>query len=48
VLAGTAAFTVYCLTAVPLLRRDGGWRGSFAALAAWAIAATVGYGLMLT
>jgi hypothetical protein len=45
---GAVAFTVYCLAAVPLLRRWGAWRGSLGALAAWASAATIGYALVLS
>ncbi len=40
---GAVAFTVYCLAAVPLLCRFGAWRGSSAALVAWALVATTGY-----
>ncbi len=45
---GALAFTVYCLSAVPLTRRFGTWRGSCAALIAWALTATVGYLVILT
>jgi hypothetical protein len=37
---GAIAFTIYCLVAVPALRRWGLWRGSMVALVAWGIAAT--------
>jgi hypothetical protein len=40
---GALAFTLYCLAAVPLIRRWGGWRGSFAALVVWAAAVGVGF-----
>jgi uncharacterized membrane protein (GlpM family) len=43
-LIGALAFTVYCLAAVPLLRRWGAWRGSLAALLVWVV--TVGIGMM--
>jgi uncharacterized membrane protein (GlpM family) len=45
---GVVAFAVYCLVAVPALRRWGGWRGSFVALAAWMVAAAIGYALVLS
>ena len=41
-LIGAVAFTVYCLAAVPLLRRWGAWRGSLAALLVWTVTAGVG------
>jgi uncharacterized membrane protein (GlpM family) len=41
-LIGAGAFTVYCVAAVPLLRRWGTWRGSLAALLVWAISAGIG------
>jgi uncharacterized membrane protein (GlpM family) len=44
---GAVAFTVYCLAVVPLLRRWGAWRGSFAALAVWLLVAASGYLLVL-
>jgi hypothetical protein len=44
---GAVAFTVYCLAAVPLIRRFGPWRGSAAALAAWALTAAAGYAAVL-
>jgi hypothetical protein len=37
---GAIAFTVYCLVAVPALRRWGLWWGSMVALVAWGIAAS--------
>jgi uncharacterized membrane protein (GlpM family) len=40
---GAAAFTVYCLLVVPLIKRWGPARGSATALLAWLMAATVGY-----
>jgi Protein of unknown function (DUF3147) len=42
------AFAVYCVAAVPLMRRWGAWRGSAAALAAWAVTAVLGYALVLS
>ena len=42
---GAIGFTVYCLIAVPLLRRWGAWRGALAALVLWAAAVAVGYAL---
>jgi len=44
---GAVAFTVYCLAAVPLIRRWGAWRGSAAALGAWTVVAFAGYLLVL-
>jgi len=43
---GAVAFTVYCLAAVPLLRRFGAWRGSLAALLVWGLVAGVGYAVL--
>jgi hypothetical protein len=43
---GAVAFAVYCVAAVPLLRRFGAWRGSAAALGAWAVAAALGYAVV--
>ncbi|MFB9907785.1 DUF3147 family protein [Allokutzneria oryzae] len=40
---GAAAFTVYCLVAVPLVKRWGALRGSGVAVVAWLAAATLGY-----
>jgi hypothetical protein len=37
--AGAVAFTVYCLVAVPALRRWGVWRACGIALVAWGIVA---------
>jgi uncharacterized protein DUF3147 len=45
---GAVAFTVYCLAVVPLLRRLGAWRGSFAALGVWAVVAALGYAVVLS
>jgi len=45
---GAVAFTGYCLTAVPALRRWGAWRGSLAALGAWALVAIIGYAVVLS
>jgi uncharacterized membrane protein (GlpM family) len=39
--AGAVAFTVSCLVLVPALRRWGVWRATGAALAAWAVVATL-------
>jgi hypothetical protein len=47
-LVGAAGFTAYCLAAVPLMRRWGAWRGSTAALGAWAVTASAGYALALS
>jgi hypothetical protein len=44
---GAAAFTVYCLLAIPLVRRWGPWAGSAAALAGWGVVAAVGYAVVL-
>jgi len=44
---GAAAFTVYCLLAIPLVRRWGAWRGSAAALVGWGVVAAVGYAVVL-
>jgi hypothetical protein len=41
-IVGAVAFTVYCLAAVPLVRRWGAWRGSAAALLAWGSVAAAG------
>src|SRR4051794_5211415 len=43
---GAVAFTVYCLAAVPLVRRWGAWWGSAAALVAWGIVAALGYAVV--
>lgn len=40
---GAVSFVLYCLVAVPLLRRWGAWRGSAGALVIWALAAVAGY-----
>jgi uncharacterized membrane protein (GlpM family) len=40
---GAAAFTVYCLLVVPLVKRWGAIRGSATALVSWLVAAAVGY-----
>ena len=37
--AGAAAFTAYCVVAVPALRRFGAWYGSGIALGAWILMA---------
>lgn len=44
---GGAGFVVYCLAAVPLVRRFGAWKGSAGALAAWGIVCAVGYAAVL-
>jgi hypothetical protein len=44
---GAVAFVVYCLAAVPLVRRFGGWKGSIGALAVWAVASGIGYAAVL-
>jgi hypothetical protein len=44
---GAAAFVVYCLTAVPLIRRYGAWKGSGGALLAWAAVSAAGYATVL-
>ena len=44
---GGAAFVLYCLAAVPLVRRFGAWKGSAAALAVWAVVAAAGYAAVL-
>ncbi len=45
---GAVAFAVYCVLAVPLLRRWGAWRGSVAALLGWGIVSALGYLVVLT
>lgn len=40
---GAVAFTVYCVTAVPLVGKLGAWRGSACSLGAWAVTATSAY-----
>jgi uncharacterized membrane protein (GlpM family) len=45
--AGAAAFVVYCLAAVPLVRRFGAWKGSAGALVVWAAVAAAGYSVVL-
>ncbi|MGI5162446.1 DUF3147 family protein [Microbispora sp. CA-102843] len=42
---GAVGFTLYCLIAVPLLRRWGAWWGAVAALAVWGVAVAAGYAL---
>jgi hypothetical protein len=44
---GAAAFVVYCVTAVPLVRRFGAWPGSVGALVAWGVVAAAGYAVVL-
>ena len=44
---GAVAFVVYCLVAVPLIRRYGAWKGSGGALVAWAALAALGYAVVL-
>jgi hypothetical protein len=44
---GAAAFVVYCLAAVPLVRRFGAWKGSAGAVTVWAVVAAIGYALVL-
>jgi hypothetical protein len=39
---GAVAFTGYCLAVAPLVQRWGAWRGSAAALVAWALIALIG------
>jgi hypothetical protein len=46
-LVGAAAFTVYCVAAVPLVGRFGALRGSLGSLGAWAVTAALGYLLLL-
>jgi uncharacterized membrane protein (GlpM family) len=46
--AGAAAFVVYCLAAVPLVRRFGAWRGSAGALLIWAAIGAAGYSVVLS
>lgn len=45
---GAAAFVLYCLAAVPLVRRFGAWKGSATALTVWAVVAAIGYAAVLT
>jgi Protein of unknown function (DUF3147) len=45
---GAAAFVLYCVAAVPLVRRYGAWKGSAAALVVWAAAAGAGYAAVLS
>ncbi|WP_169949107.1 DUF3147 family protein [Microbispora sp. H11081] len=40
---GAVGFTLYCLIAVPLVRRWGAWWGALAALAVWGVVAPAGY-----
>jgi hypothetical protein len=40
---GAVAFVLYCLAAVPLVRRLGAWKGSAAALLVWAAVVAAGY-----
>ncbi|MFJ2032704.1 DUF3147 family protein [Streptosporangium sp. NPDC087985] len=40
---GAAAFILYCLVAVPLLKIWGAWPGALAALGIWLVAVTAGY-----
>ncbi|GAA4606274.1 putative membrane protein (GlpM family) [Actinoplanes octamycinicus] len=44
---GAVGFVVYCLAAVPLIRRFGAWKGSGAALLAWGAVAAAGYAAVL-
>ena len=44
---GAAAFVMYCLVAVPLMRRFGAWRGSIAALTAWVLVSAIGFAAVL-
>jgi uncharacterized protein DUF3147 len=44
---GAAAFVLYCLAAVPLVRRFGAWKGSAAALSVWAVVSAIGYAAVL-
>src|SRR4051794_28732978 len=44
---GAVGFLVYCLAAVPLIRHWGAWRGSVAALGAWALVSGLGYALVV-
>jgi hypothetical protein len=44
---GAAAFVVYCLAAVPLIRRFGAWKGSGGALLAWGAVSAAGYAVVL-
>ncbi|ETK30610.1 hypothetical protein [Microbispora sp. ATCC PTA-5024] len=43
---GAAGFALYCVAAVPLVRRWGAWRGALAALTVWGAVAAAGYGLV--
>jgi uncharacterized membrane protein (GlpM family) len=45
---GAAAFVVYCLAAVPLVRRFGAWKGSAGALLVWFGVALAGYSAVLS
>ncbi|WP_432927830.1 hypothetical protein ACQPZZ_00350 [Microbispora sp. CA-135349] len=42
---GAVGFALYCLIAVPLLRRWGTWWGALAALTVWGAVVAVGYAL---
>jgi hypothetical protein len=44
---GGVAFVLYCLAAVPLVRRFGAWKGSAGALVVWAAVAAAGYAAVL-
>jgi len=44
---GAAGFALYCLAAVPLVRRFGAWRGSALALIVWGLACATGYAAVL-
>ena len=44
---GAAAFVLYCLAAVPLVRRFGAWKGSAGAVLVWGAGAAVGYAAVL-
>jgi hypothetical protein len=39
---------MYCLAAVPLVRRFGAWKGSAAALTVWGVVSAIGYAAVLS
>jgi len=44
---GAVAFVLYCLAAVPLVRRFGAWKGSAGALVVWGVVSALGYAVVL-
>jgi Protein of unknown function (DUF3147) len=44
---GAVAFVVYCLAAVPLIRRFGAWKGSAGAILVWGAVSAIGYAAVL-